>query len=93
MNDNEIFDQLNNPEFKINIGRLLWEVHKTNLNNGYHLAQILKTQLEIKESLKGNTGQEAESNVEAKFSELNLKFDDYLREDLTDDLNLLSSDD
>jgi hypothetical protein len=93
MTDNEIFDQLNDPEFKINIGLLLWEVHKTNLNNSYHLSQILKTQLEIKELLKGNTGQEAESNVESKFVELNSKFDDFLKEDLTDDLNALSSDD
>lgn len=93
MTDNEIFDQLNNPEFRLNTSKLLWELHKTNIHNNYYLSQILKEQLEIKELLKGNTGQETESNVESKFAELNSKFEDFLKEDLTDDLNFLSSDD
>ena len=93
MTDKEIFDQLNNPEFKIDTSKLFLEMLTTIRMNSYHLKSILKTQLEIKELLQGKTGQEAESNVESRFAELNSKFQDFLKEDLTDDLNFLSSDD
>lgn len=34
MTDNEIFDQLNDPEFSINISKLLYRTHQLNrLNN------------------------------------------------------------
>lgn len=93
MNTDDILNQLNNPKYKLNIALLLWEMHKTNINNSYYLIQILKAQLEIKELLQGKTGQEAESNVESKLNELEKKFSDYLKEDLTDDLHFFSSDD
>ena len=82
----EIFNELNNPNFKIDLTKLRFEIHKNNLYNSYYLNQILKEQLEIKELLNGNTGQESESNVEAKLSELEKRFKQYLREDLTGDI-------
>ena len=93
MNDNEIFDQLNNPEFNIDTSKLFLEMLTTIRMNSYHLKSILKTQLEIKELLQGKTGQEAESNVEAKLNELASKFSDYLKEDMIDDVDFLSADD
>jgi len=87
MTADEIFNELNNPNFKIDLTKLRFEIHKNNLYNSHYLNQILKEQLEIKELLNGNTGQESESNVEAKLSELEKRFKQYLREDLTGDIN------
>ena len=92
MNDNEIFDQLNNPEFNIDTSKLFLEMLTTIRMNSYHLKSILKTQLEIKELLQGKTKQEAESNVEAKLNELNSKFSAYLKDDMIDDVDFLSAD-
>ena len=92
MTDNEIFDQLNNPEFKINLTSLLLSIRANTLMNKYHLQEVLKLQLEIKELLQGNTGQEAENNVESKLSELDSNFQEYLKDDLTDDLTDFSLD-
>ena len=93
MTDNEMFDQLNNPEFKIDTSKLFLEMLTTIRMNSYHLKSILKTQLEIKELLQGKTGQEAENNVEEKLNELASKFSDYLKEDMIDDVDFLSADD
>jgi hypothetical protein len=93
MKEDDIFKQLNNPEFRIDTSKLFLEILTTIRMNSYHLKSILKTQLEIKELLQGRTGQEGESNVESKLAELNSKFHEFLKEDMIDDVDFLSSDD
>ncbi len=92
MTDNEIFDQLNDPEFSINISKLLYRTHQLNRLNNEYLKEILQQQFELKELLKGNIGQEAESNAESKFEKLNSEIYDYVNKLLMEDLNYSSLD-
>ena len=70
MNFNDIKDELNNPNFKIDMGLLLVNIQSTNLMNSYYLSSILNKQIEILELQKGKTGQELESSVQAEISNL-----------------------
>lgn len=92
MTDKEIFDQLNNPEFSINISKLLYRTHQLNRLNNEYLKEILLQQLELKELLKGNTGQEAESNVESKFEKLNNEIYNHVNKLLMEDVNYSQND-
>lgn len=92
MNFDEIQNELNNPNFKINIGTFLMHMHSTNLMNSYHLKSILKQQVEILELQKGKTGQELESAVELKIEKLNEMYSSWLAEDLGNIINDCSQD-
>lgn len=46
MNFDDIKNELNNPNFKIDIGTLLVSIQSTNLMNGYYLTSILRKQIE-----------------------------------------------
>lgn len=93
MDINEIIKNLNNPEFNIDLTMLLLEIHSQNNINNFHLKEILKLQLELKELQIGNTGQEAESNVEKKIDTLNKKFSEWAKEDLIHFLNSFPNND
>lgn len=92
MNFDDIKNELNNPNFNINIGTLLVNIQSTNLMNSYYLASILRKQIEILELQKGKTGQELESSVQAEFSDLQNLFSGFLKEDLIDIVNDCSHD-
>jgi hypothetical protein len=87
MNFDEIKNELNNPNFKIDIGTLLVSIQSTNLMNSYYLSSILKKQIEILELQKGKTGQELENSVQSELSNLHNLFDGFLKEDLIDVVN------
>ncbi|MDH7911137.1 hypothetical protein [Winogradskyella sp. SYSU M77433] len=89
MTDNEILNELNNPEFRINITRLIWRSHQFNRLNSEYLKEILKQQLELKELLKGNKEHKIENNLESKFSEIDSKIRAYVNKDLIDDMNYI----
>ena len=92
MNFNDIKDELNNPNFKIDMGLLLVNIQSTNLMNSYYLSSILNKQIEILELQKGKTGQELESSVQAEISNLQNLFSDFLKEDLINVMNDCSHD-
>ena len=92
MNFDDIKNELNNPNFKIDIGAFLVNIQSTNLMNSYYLSFILRKQIEILELQKGNTGQELESSVQAELSNLHNLFDGFLKEDLIEVLNDCSRD-
>lgn len=92
MNFNDIKNELNNPNFKIDIGTFLVNIQSTNLMNGYYLSSILKKQIEILELQKGKTGQELESSIQNELSDLQNLFSDFLKEDLIDIVNDCSHD-
>ena len=92
MNFNDIKDELNNPNFKIDMGLLLVNIQSTNLMNSYYLSSILNKQIEILELQKGKTGQELESSVQAEISNLQNLFSDFLKEDLINVVNDCSDD-
>ncbi len=92
MNFNDIKDELNNPNFKIDMGLLLVNIQSTNLMNSYYLSSILNKQIEILELQKGKTGQELESSVQAEISNLQNLFSDFLKEDLINVVNDCSHD-
>ena len=92
MNFNDIKDELNNPNFKIDMGLLLVNIQSTNLMNSYYLSSILNKQIEILELQKGKTGQELESSVQAEISNLQKLFSDFLKEDLINVVNDCSHD-
>ena len=92
MNFDNIKDELNNPNFKIDIGALLMRMHTINLLNNYHLKSILKRQFEILELQKGKTGQELDSSVELEIERLNDEYSKWLKEDLINDVNDFSHD-
>ena len=48
----ELFDKLTNPNFNIDINRVMIEIFKINELNNEYLRLILKYQLEIKDSIK-----------------------------------------
>lgn len=84
MDINDLDKQMNNPSFRINIGAFLLNIQQTNLMNSYKLKTILEKHIEIKEMLKGKTGQELESSVIEELDLLNQKFIEWLKEDLID---------
>ncbi len=92
MNFDDIKNELNNPNFKIDIGAFLVSIQSTNLMNGYYLSSILTKQIEILELQKGKTGQELENSVQTEFSNLQNLFSDFLKEDLIDIVNDCSHD-
>jgi hypothetical protein len=92
MNFDDIKNELDNPNFKIDIGALLMNIHTTNLMNSYHLKSILKQQVEILELQKGKTGQELENSVELAIESLNDKYSEWLKEDLINVVNDCSRD-
>ena len=92
MNFDDIKSELENPNFKINIGTLLVSIQSTNLMNSYYLSSILNKQIEILELQKGKTGQELESSVQAEISNLQNLFSDFLKEDLINVVNDCSHD-
>ena len=92
MNFDDIKNELDNPNFKIDIGTLLVSIQSTNLMNSYYLSSILRKQIEILELQKGKTGQELESFVQSEFSDLQNLFDGFLKEDLIDVVNDCSQD-
>ena len=92
MNFNDIKDELNNPNFKIDMGLLLVNIQSTNIMNIYYLSSILNKQIEILELQKGKTGQELESSVQAEISNLQNLFSDFLKEDLINVVNDCSHD-
>ena len=92
MNFNDIKDELNNPNFKIDMGLLLVNIQSTNLMNSYYLSSILNKQIEILELQNGKTGQELESSVQAEISNLQNLFSDFLKEDLINVVNDCSHD-
>ncbi|WP_316634078.1 hypothetical protein [uncultured Flavobacterium sp.] len=92
MNFDDIKNELNNPNFNINIGTLLVSIQSTNLMNSYHLSAILRKQIEILELQKGKTGQELESSIQDEFSDLQNLFSGFLKEDLIDIVNDCSND-
>ena len=87
MDFDDIKNELNNPNFNIDIGALLIRIHTGNLMNGYHLKAILKRQIEILELQKGKTGQELDDAVLSEIENLNDKFSQWLKEDLIQDVN------
>lgn len=87
MDFNDIKNELNNPNFKIDLVALLMRIHSENLMNGYHLKAILKGQIEIIEMQKGKTGQELDDSVSSKIENLNEQFSEWLKEDLIQDVN------
>lgn len=91
MTNDEILEKFKERDFTINQGLLLWNLLVSNRNNSYYLEEILKQQIEIKELLKGNTEEVAQTNINEKLDELILKFNEYLKEDMIDDLNNLST--
>ena len=92
MNFDDIKNELDNPNFKIDIGTLLVSIQSTNLMNSYYLSSILRKQIEILELQKGKTGQELESSVQSEFSDLQNLYSDFLKEDLIDIVNDCSRD-
>ncbi len=93
MNFDDILKNLNDPEFNINTNLLIIEVFaKTSFIN-YNLAQVLKQQIELKELIKGNSGQEAESNVASEFDKINQKVYSLVKQDLIDFLDTSSKSD
>lgn len=92
MNFNDIKNELDNPNFKIDIGNLLFSIQSINLMNNYYLSSILRKQIEILELQKGKTGQELESSVQAEFSDLQNLYSDFLKEDMIDIVNDCSRD-
>jgi len=92
MNFDDIKNELNNPNFKIDITALLITIHSDNLMNGYHLKAILKRQVEILELQKGKTGQDLDDAVGNEIESLNEEFSDWLKEDLINDVNNISRD-
>jgi hypothetical protein len=92
MNFDDIKNELDNPNFKIDIGTLLVSIQSTNLMNSYYLSSILRKQIEILELQKGKTGQELESSVQSEFSNLQNLFSGFLKEDLIDIVNDCSRD-
>ena len=92
MNFDDIKNELDNPNFKIDIGTLLVSIQSTNLMNSYYLSSILRKQIEILELQKGKTGQELESSVQSEFSDLQNLFSGFLKEDLIDIVNDCSRD-
>ena len=92
MNFDDIKNELDNPNFKIDIGTLLVSIQSTNLMNSYYLSSILRKQIEILELQKGKTGQELESSVQSEFSNLQNLFSGFLKEDLIDIVNDCSHD-
>ena len=92
MNIDDIKNELNNPKFKIDIVALLFNIHKINLLNSYHLKSILKRQLVLLELQKGKQGQELESAVERELEALELEFSNWITEDIVDVLRYSSHD-
>jgi hypothetical protein len=92
MNFDDMKKELNNPNFKIDIGTFLLSIHSTNLMNSYYLESILKKQVEIIEIQKGKTGQELEKSVRAELLDLENLFSGFLKEDLIDVVNDCSRD-
>jgi hypothetical protein len=92
MNFDDIKNELDNPNFKIDIGTLLVSIQSTNLMNSYYLSSILRKQIEILELQKGKTGQELESFVQSEFSDLQNLYSGFLKEDLIDIVNDCSRD-
>ena len=88
----DIEDLMKNPKFNIDLGTLLMRMHSANLMNGYHLKAILKRQIEILELQKGKTGQELNDVVESEIDSLNEKFNNWLKEDMIQDVNDFSKD-
>ena len=87
MNFDDIKNELNNPEFKIDIATFLLELKADSLMNSYKLDSILKRQIEILELQKGKTGQELENAVESEIEMLNEKYSEWLKDDLIDVVN------
>jgi hypothetical protein len=92
MNFDDIKNELDNPNFKIDIGTLIVSIQSTNLMNSYYLSSILRKQIEILELQKGKTGQELESSVQSEFSDLQNLYSGFLKEDLIDIVNNCSRD-
>ncbi|MNG36439.1 hypothetical protein D3C84_1234660 [compost metagenome] len=70
----------------------MFRTHQLNRLNNEYLKEILQQQLELKELLKGNTGQEAESNVELKFEKLNYEIHENVNKLLAEDVTYFQND-
>lgn len=92
MNSDEIFDQLNNPSFKIDLTKMLYKTYQLSSLNNEYLRTLLEIQIECRYLLKGKTESEIDDVILDKMEEIEKKIYERTNNKLPEDLDFFSSD-